>query len=371
MKILDRYIINEMLGPFLFGVATFTVLFFAGGQLYVITRMIAESKTSLNTAMVYMVNSLPAILVFTFPMAVLLAALLAFGRLSGESELIAIKAGGTGFLRVASPAIILSFFIAFVALYINNNLAPNSTYTAQNILIDQFTKNDEHISENMIIKDTQEGMERTIFSRRFIPRESRMEDVTIQYFKDGHRVREVFANKVFYRSDDGKWYLKEAYITDFNKEQEPQYFSSNKEIYLPLDKNPSQLAQQRSRRPEEMDRKMLKDQLVQMEKDGFGSDEDLRRFNEYEVYYHQKIAIPFTCFVFGLFGVPLGVRPQRTSKALGLGISIIFIFVYYVLMSMGMAFGRKGDVDPFIAAWIPNILFGIAGVVLIARQARQ
>ncbi len=371
MKIIDRYILSEMLGPMIFGLATFTILFFAGGQLYVITKLIAEGKASISTALTYMINTMPAILVFTLPMGVLLGALLAFGRLSGESELIAIKAGGTGFLRVSIPAVFLSFVVALLALYINNALAPNSTYIAQNILIDQFMRDDDLIRENMTINDTQDGMDRTIFSRKLIAKENRMESVTIQYFQEDRRVREVFAYNVIYKPGENKWYLMEAYINDFGENQEPQYFSANKEIYLPLDKSPDQLARDRSRRPEEMDRAMLRERLLEMEEEGFESQEQVRRYNEYEVAYHQKIAIPFTCFVFGLFGVPLGVRPQRTSKALGLGLSIIFIFIYYVLMSLGMAYGNKGDIHPFMAAWIPNIIFAVAGIMLIWHQSRQ
>lgn len=371
MKILDKYVVNEMLGPFIFGVATFTILFFAGGQLYVVTKMIAESKASMHTAFVYIINSLPAILVFTFPMAVLLSSLLAFGRFSGESELIAIKAGGISFVRVAIPAIILSLFIALLALFINNTLAPNSMYTAQNILIEQFTKGSDMITKDLIITDTEGKFERTIYARKLMPRKNRMEDVNIQYYEKGNRIRQVFAKDVVFNPEDKKWFLKKATVDQYDKDGVLLYSSKNNEILLPLDKSPGQLTKNRSRRPEEMDRPMLKRKLASMKSDGFEDEEALRKYHEYQVYYHQKIAIPFTCFVFGLFGVPLGVRPHRTSKAIGLGLSIIFIFCYYVLMSVGMAFGRNGRIDPFIAAWIPNLIFGVAGIFLIIQQAKK
>ena len=372
IKILDRYIFKEMLGPFFYGVATFTILFIAGGQLFVVTRMVTEDKTPIKTALFYLLNTLPAILVFTFPMAVLLAALLAFGRVSGESELVAMKAGGISFLRIALPAVILSLLITLVALYINNELAPNSTYIAQNILFEQLSKQDDLIREDIVIKgEEEEGVDRIIFSRKLLVKENRMEDATIQYYKDRKLIRQVRAEDVIFKPKEGKWYLQNAVIEDYTKSDEPGIFSTSKEVFLPLEKSPDQIARNRKRRPEEMNRRQLKFKLSEMKSNGFESEDDEKRYREYQVYYHQKLSVPFTCVVFGLFGIPLGVRPHRTSKAIGLGISIVFIFLYYVLMSTGMAFGRNGIIPTFWAAWTPNLLFALAGFVLLYRVSRQ
>jgi lipopolysaccharide export system permease protein len=197
-----------------------------------------------------------------------------------------------------------------------------------------------------------------------------MEDATIQYYKGRVVIRQVRAKDVYYKPEEGKWFLKLAYIEDYSKGPEPGYFSVAREVYLPLKKSPEQLAE-RERRPEEMNRQQLSARLDKMEADGFENENDRKRYREYQVYYYQKIAIPFTCFVFGLFGIPLGVRPNRTSKAIGLGVSILFIFFYYVLMSIGMAMGRNGLMPAFWAAWMPNMLFGIAGIVLLLKAGRQ
>jgi len=375
MKILDRYIITEMFWPFVSGVAIFTILFVAGGQLFVVTRMVTEDKTPISTALYYLANTIPSILVFTFPMAVLLAALLAFGRLSGESELVALRAGGVSFIRITIPALFTALLITLLALYLNNEVAPESTYIAQTILFDQLTKSRDLIKEDLVLKGTEEdGVERVIFSRKLMPRENRMEDVTIQYYDGRMLIRQVRARDVYYKPGEKKWFLKHAYIEDYTKGPEPNYFSEADEVYLPLDKSPMQIAKDRERRPEEMNRAQLRERLKQMREEGFTSGEDenkLKHYREYEVYYHQKIAIPVTCLVFGLFGVPLGIRPHRASRAIGLGISIVFIFMYYVLMTAGMALGRNGPIPPFWSAWLPNIVFGIAGLVLLYRVAKQ
>ncbi len=372
MKILDKYIISEMLSPFLFGLTTFTILFFAGSQLVVVSKLIAQAGASFKTAAIYMINCLPAILVFTLPMATLMASLISFGRLSGESELTAMKAGGISFLRISFPAILLSLAIALVSLYIWNYVAPNSTYKADNIFIEQFAKKNSQIAENLVIKNKgADGTERVIYSKKLIPSQNKMEDVTVQYFKGGKRIRELFAYEAYFNPKKGKWFMKKAYIHDFDENQDPRYTSASEEVTMPLFQSPTVLAKRRGRRPEEMTRAMLKEAMQEMERNGISSDKEWWRYRDYQIHYHQKIALPITCFIFGLFGIPLGVRPHRTSKAFGLGLSIVFIFVYYALMSIGMALGQNGKIDPFWAAWVPNIVFAVAGILLLLKKARE
>ena len=107
MNLLFRLVARELLGPFLFGLGAFTILFFAVESLSGVARMVLESKLGLSLIAEYMANRLPQVIIFTCPMAVLLASLMAMGRLSGDSELTALKAAGISFLRIATPALIL------------------------------------------------------------------------------------------------------------------------------------------------------------------------------------------------------------------------------------------------------------------------
>jgi lipopolysaccharide export system permease protein len=382
LKILDKYIITELLWPFLFGVATFTILFFAGGQMTVVTKLIAEGGASISEAFSYAFNTLPAIFVLTFPMAVLLSSLLAFGRLSGESELVAMKAGGISFFRAALPAILFSAFITLTVFYLNNYISPDATYKSRNIFINRFLKTDESIAENITIREIQEdGIETVIFFKKLLIKENKMENVTVQYFKGNVRIREIFADEAIYRPDIGKWYLLRAHINVYDKNQESQYDASSQEIIMPLNKSPQQLSSGRDRRHEEMSLEMVQENIVEMEKNlakmkaNNESADDIaqlqKRINLFRVSYQEKLAIPFTCLVFGLFGIPLGVRPHRTSKAFGLGLSIVFIFVYYVLMNAGHTLGEHGHMSPIWSAWTPNLLFGVSGILLIIKQTKE
>jgi len=102
-----------------------------------------------------------------------------------------------------------------------------------------------------------------------------------------------------------------------------------------------------------------------------GEDDALRKRNRYQVMYHQKLSLPLTCLVFGTFAIPLGIRPHRTSTSIGLGLSLLFILLYYVLMTVGMILGETGTVQPWVAAWFPNLLFGAVGLVLVLEASRK
>ena len=104
MRILDKYILKELMGPFFFGVASFSSIFIASSLLFRLTEYMTKYGASADMLFRLFLCGLPEIINYTFPMSMLLAALLSFGRLSGSSEITAMKSGGISFYRLAAPA---------------------------------------------------------------------------------------------------------------------------------------------------------------------------------------------------------------------------------------------------------------------------
>jgi lipopolysaccharide export system permease protein len=88
-----------------------------------------------------------------------------------------------------------------------------------------------------------------------------------------------------------------------------------------------------------------------------------------EVRIQEKIALPFVCVVFALIGSSMGVRPQNTNRATSFGICVVLIFSYYLLSFISSSFGVWGVLTPVMAAWLPNTLGLIAGILLLVRSA--
>ena len=86
---------------------------------------------------------------------------------------------------------------------------------------------------------------------------------------------------------------------------------------------------------------------------------------------HRKFSVPFACLVFGLVGVPLGIRPARAVRSRGFSVSLVVIFLYYLLLTTGETLAQKGGVPPLLALWTPNVVFLLLGMILFVVAARE
>ena len=80
-----------------------------------------------------------------------------------------------------------------------------------------------------------------------------------------------------------------------------------------------------------------------------------------------KIAVPFTCIIIALFAAPLVVSAPRATGAFGIAVSLATTMVFLLLVQLSQAVGSTGAISPTLAAWMPNILFGVAGLILFLR----
>src|SRR4029450_8948131 len=89
------------------------------------------------------------------------------------------------------------------------------------------------------------------------------------------------------------------------------------------------------------------------------------------VEYYRKFSIPFACIVFGLIAMPLGTQANRAVRSRGFAVSLVVIFAYYVLLSTGQGFAEQGRVPPIVGLWLPNLVLGAVGLVLLRRAGRE
>ena len=373
MSILARYIVREMFGPFVFGLCAFTILFFSVETLMGVARMVVESKAGMNLIVDYLMNRLPQVVVFTCPMSILLSALLAFGRLSGESELTAMKAAGIGFLRIAFPGICFCALISVICLWVNDAVVPRSMKRAFDILIETQKKDPFQRALLTSPRVMKNGQEQMLYAHKINLEEREMKGVFIHYFFENMRRREIYAEEAKWNGE--VWVMKNMRAVEYDRFQDPVHEVRSDRTWTPMqpDETPPSpdLLARREFRPEEMSRQELRDKLAMLPKIEDGDEEGMRKRNRYLVMYHQKVALPWTSLIFGAFAIPLGVRPHRSSRSLGLGLSIIFILIYYVLMTVGMVFGETGALEAVWAAWLPNLIFGLMGIFLLIEASRK
>jgi lipopolysaccharide export system permease protein len=360
MRILDRYILRELAAPFLFGVAAFATVFVAGNLLFQFARLVAEQGMALGDALLVFVYWLPKYLVLTFPMAALLAALLAFGRLSGEGETTAMRAGGVSFTRVMTPVIAAGLAISLFTVAFNETLVPASARAAEELLA-RAAKGARGTQEHVVVPSFEQGrISSLIYADEFDTKRKELRNVTlIQYQRDAPALV-IYGERATHRADT-EWEFFNG-STQYLDPRHPSAIGFVRQRIVNLGRTPREILHA-TLEPEEMTWRELGDYLASL-KQGGATAPELR------VQWHHKLSVPFASLIFVFIGAPLGLRSQRTGSTLGLGLSILIIFAYYVVWNYLAILAGKEALPPLWAAWTPNLIGLAVGVALVRRAAR-
>lgn len=360
MRRLDRYIINELMGPFIFGVCAFSSVFIGGGTMWRIAQYISKFGASPLIVAKLFFYSLPGVVVLTFPMSTLLATLLCYSRLSSSSELTAMRAAGLSFYRLTAPVFITAFFISAFAVVFNETVVPAATAAYNNLIRYEIEGNTKPKSQEhlVLLEKSGDGIGRLTYARRYDGDTAAMHQVTVQEFENNRPVRIETADKAI--RQEGGLALESGAIQDITAPDSARtmYFAQQ---YLPSEnKGVAAPAQKRS---DEMTIRELKQAAAALP-DG------QRQKNIYLVELYQRAAIPAACMFFALIGAPLALSSPRASSANGLGYSVLIIFLYYIIMTTGTAMGQNGALPAAFAAWLPNIAALVPGLFLLRRASR-
>lgn len=366
MKTVNKYIYKELIAPFFFGVAAFTGIFIGTDLIFELTEFYTEWGVDVFTLIRLFFLSLPEIIVLTFPMASLLGTIMAYNRLSGDSEITAMRAGGISILSLVLPALIMGLVTSGVTVAITEFLVPNANYQAEQIIY-QF-KHGERRPEtqyDLFLTPMDSKTRRPdyiLYAHSFNSESGMMEEVVVQSFEDGSPDSILEAEKAEWLSDGWHFYNGTVYFLDRASRQPALEFStyrSREEIHSPTQ------AGKLGKDIDEMNIRELNEHIALKEEQG-------RAAYEERVEMHHRFSIPLASFIFALLAAPLGIKPQRSAgSATGFGISIIIIFIYYVLMTVGDALGSQGSIQPWLGAWLQNIVIFVVGSAMLFRTTRQ
>jgi len=360
VKILDRYVLKELGGPFVFGLAAFTLLFVAGNLLN-IARLVSEEHASIWAAAKYFVYTLPSTLVLTFPMSMLLAVLLAMSRVSGESELTAIRAGGVSLYRVAAPFAVVGLLASIVGFLFQEYVVPVASARADEILHSEIQSGGSGALANQTISTMlANGDQQVTFAQGFDPATNELQGTTVEVFHAGYPISMLYAPEAAFSGD--RWEFRNAVLFGL---QPPCCKVSNYPLLdIDIGADPSQIVEQ-TKSPEDMSR----GEISQLLRSGV-KNADRSRYALLKVTFDSKLARPFAALVFTMLALPLGIRPQRSSSGAGFGISILIVFGYYVVSTACLAIGRSDPSLSLVMAWFPNVAFAAAAIWLLREAAR-
>jgi len=376
IPLIDRWLIAQILPPMLFAISAFTVISLSVGVMFDLIRKIVEFGLPLFLAIKVLFFSLPSFLVLSFPMAVLLSTLLAYGKLSANSELLALRSLGIKTSRIIAPAIAVSILMTGLTFYFNDNLVPASNKLAESTLR-------AGIGSSF---SSEEGKDNIMFSRYGSRIESAtnkptkintflthifyaswfenniMQGVTVLDFSRQDIQQILKAKSAVFDKENSSWIFSDGSIVSVDQGGQTTNIQFEKYRY-PFVEGPLDLA----RVPKDATEMSLK-QALEAERI-YKETGNLKEIRRIQVRIQEKFTLPFACLVFGLIGSSLGSKSNlRSSKSQGFGLSVILILVYYVMSFVFSSFGVKGLLSPIIATWLP-VLISIGGGIYFLRKA--
>ena len=364
--ILDRYMVSELGGPFSFGLSAFTLIF-AATQILAISRLVSDRHAPLGVVIEYFLWQLPGIVVLVIPMAMLLGVLLALQRLSGESEITAMKAGGISLARIAAPLLAVGLGASIVALVLQEGVVPFANDRAAYLREEAI----EHVgifgggSLAVTAKTPGGGRQLTTFTQYEASTQTLVGVTLIQYDLHDRPVLIVFSDRARY--EQPTWTFTNATEYHFAPDGTTWTESAPSQRW-DIGQKPSQIMQRAANdNPENMSRAQIRELISS----GQLSPGELRT---YESSYEEKLARPFASFVFALIAVPFGLRPPRGGGGVGLGfgLAVAIVFVYFVIASICSAVFTSVGGGPALAAagaWLPNAIFTAIGALMLRKAS--
>ncbi len=363
MKTLNTYLFRNMLATVLMalGIMTFVML---SGHFYKAFSMLSQgvSPVVLCRFIGYM---LPYTLCFTLPLALLVSTVLVFSRLSGDNEVVAMKAIGISLWQIISPALLLSAVISIVCLWLSLFVSPLCRYKAEQLLATATAETPLAMLEPGVFAE--------LFPRCYIrvgaKSGSELKDIHIVIRdRDGRVFKDVVARsgRLERRGENvlPELLLSEAEVTDFTLDgvPEPSRVTSVAvgSVSMPLDFGAMRSAKKTSRKAKYMDLRMLCARIVLDREDGLD-------VTSMFVNLHERLAMSVAPFSFLLLGLPFGIKSRRSELSIGLLICVLLALFFYAFVLLTNTLKEMSGMHPQYIIWIPNLLYQGAGLLMMRR----
>ncbi len=365
-RILDKYFFIETLPPYGIGLVAFTFLLFMG-RIYHLMKLVVYEGTPMSFVLRFLFYLIPSFLVFTIPIAFLLAILVSLGRLSSDSEIIALKSTGVSILQIFRPYA----FLAIVSFLLVNLIVlkglPWGTRKIKGLIIQMIQETSYfQVSERAF---TQVGKHLLFYVESYDPQTQKMKSIFIQDSRDpkreitivapeGQILKDVKSHLMVIRLINGDIHqmfsLKESY-------QKLHFSTYDFRVDLAKKLKGRGIMRVKAR---DLSVSALRERIRKKKKAG-------RDVSGDEIQLQKKFAIPFTCLIFTLIGVPLGIQPKRSKRSAGLLVCLMVVFAYYGLTILFDVMGNNKTLTPFWAVWLPNIIVTLVGLYLLKISYKE
>lgn len=356
MKILTRYLITEFLKPLFGGISAFSGLVMIS-EFFRELNYYLEKKTSFVYVFLYLFFNLPWYVIQVLPVAVLLALLFSMGQLARQGEITAMKAAGVNLWRLAATFVFCGVLIGVAEILMRETVIPYTVQQAEKIKQDKIKAEKSYVQTefyDMVVSLPSEG--RMTLGYLNAPANC-ANQIVIDYYDERFNLRKQIVARSGTFSE-AQWHFSDGVERSFARILKKEERFAEKSVKLPF--KPMDFVVVKLR-PEQMTTAAYRKYINQIKNLGIPSTTD-------QIQYYLRTSSAFSHIIVMLIGIPFALGlGSRQSKIISFTFALLFAFIYWGVQAIGQSLGENQVVSPLAAAWLGNILFGIAGVFLISR----
>jgi LPS export ABC transporter permease LptG/LPS export ABC transporter permease LptF len=361
--LLDDYVMREFLGNFFLVLSSFAILFLIFTFFELIGDII-RNRTALVTVGDYLINLVPYIIYAVTPLCALVAVLITFGALGKSSELTAMKATGISLYRVVTPILVIAAIIA-VSLFVFDELYLPGANRRQEALRAEI----KNKPAQTFLRPDREWISgqagptgdpaRIFYYQFFDSNKDVFANLSVFELEPDTFVlrRRIFASSA--RWDGHNWNFDNGWQRSFTGETLGTFQEFTKATFPEIKEQPSYFKKE-DLQSQEMSYRELSSYITDLKQSGF----DTMRLR---VQLMRKIAYPLITLVMAVLAVPFALSMGKHGSLAGIATAIVMAIAYWVVAGVFEAMGNVNTLPPVLAAWSPDVLFGIAGAYLLLR----
>ncbi len=349
MKKIDFYIIKKFLGTFFLSISLIIIIVIIFDISENIDDLITSEAPLYEIIFNYYLNFIPYFVNLFSPLFTFIAVIYFTSKMASQSEIVAILGSGISFRRMLRPYMITALFLTLLSFYLGNFLIPHTNKNMLNFK-NAYIKNKYHNNDRNIHIQIAPGA--FIYVESYNVDDNRGNRFTMEKYNNGVLYYKMAANNIVWDSIKNKWTINNYTIHLINGMEEKLYAGAKIDTSINL--KPDDFY----RKSDNLDlmnfsqlRKFIKDERLK------GSD----NIKYYEVEKHKRIASPFSTFILTIIGVSVSSRKLRGGIGVHIAYGLALTFIYILFSRITETFATFGNLTPFVAVWIPNVLFlGIA-----------
>jgi LPS export ABC transporter permease LptG/LPS export ABC transporter permease LptF len=364
--ILDEYVLSQFLGTFTMVLVSFVMLMLIF-TCFELLGDIIRNRTSFITVAAYLANLTPSMIYTITPLAVLIAVLVVFGLMSKSSELTAMKASGLSLYRIVLPVFIIASMLAAALFAFDQVYLPQANRRQEalrNVIKGKPPQTFEHPGQKWLFGLQEPGKPGRIFYYElFDPAQNAFGNLTVFEFdpETFSISRRIFASNVHWEPQLHEWVFEHGWERSFNGAEISSYRPFDVSTFPEIREQP-QYFKKEALLSSEMSFDELSAYIRDLSQSGF----DTIRLR---VQLNRKVATPVITLIMAILAVPFALSMGKRGSLTGIAVAIGVAIAYFMVAGICGAMGDVNLLPALLAAWAPDVIFGLVGGYLLLRTS--